>query len=101
MKKTTRKKTVKKSAPKKAAVKKAAVKKAAVKKAAPKKAAVKIYTDKDFAKNTSVTLDANEMAIICNALEAFKETILYKSLVPISRAVYSKTKKGFTDQAKK
>ena len=86
MKKTTRKKTVKKAAAKKAAV---------------KKAAAKIYTDKDFAKNTSVTLDANEMAIICNALEAFKETKLYKSLVPISRAVYSKTKKGFTDQAKK
>lgn len=57
---------------KKAAVKKTAVKKAAVKKTPVKKAAVKgRYKSKDF-KQTVVTLDAAEMATICNALEHYK-----------------------------
>lgn len=52
--------------------KKAAVKKAAVKKAAVKKTAVKgRFKAKDF-KQTLVTLEAHEMATICNALEAYK-----------------------------
>lgn len=56
--------------------KKAAAKKAAAKKAAVKKAAAKgRYKSKDF-KQTLVTLEANEMATICNALEAYKENRL-------------------------
>lgn len=56
--------------------KKAAVKKAAVKKTPVKKTPVKgRYKSKDF-KQTVVTLDAAEMATICNALEAYKENRL-------------------------
>lgn len=61
---------------KKAAVKKTAVKKAAVKKTPVKKTPVKgRYKSKDF-KQTVVTLDATEMATICNALEHYKENRL-------------------------
>lgn len=50
--------------------------KAAVKKAAVKKVTVKgRYKSKDF-KQTLVTLEAHEMATICNALEAYKENRL-------------------------
>lgn len=70
MAKTKKKKAAtKKAAPKK---KKATAKKAAPKKKTPtaKKAAGR-YKSNDF-KQTVVTLEAAEMATICNALEAFK-----------------------------
>ena len=61
------KRKIKKAATKKAAPKK---KKAATKKAAPKKKkAVAKFTADDF-KNTTVNLDAREMAVICNVLKS-------------------------------
>ena len=60
---------------------KAAIKKAAVKKAAVKKVTVKgRYKSKDF-KQTVVTLDAAEMATICNALEYYKANRLLTSFL--------------------
>ncbi len=75
-KKTNKKPAAKKAAAKKAAAKKAAAKKPVAKKAPAKKAAAKgRYKSKDF-KQTLVTLEAHEMATICNALEAYKENRL-------------------------
>lgn len=72
------KRKIKKVAAKKAAPKK---KKTVAKKSAPKKKkAVAKFTAADF-KNTTVNLDAREMAVICNVLE--------RSSVPGAKKLFS------------
>lgn len=106
MKKTTRKTTTRQAAAKKAAAKKAAVKKATPKKrkAAVKKAATERpfkFMDKDFKNITLVEMSANEMALVCNALDAFQNGETFRSMNPDNQELLKRLLKDFKSQKSK
>ena len=78
---------------------KAAVKKAAVKKAAAKRPFK--FMDKDFKNITLVEINAGEMALICNALDAFQNGATFRSMNPDNKELLKRLLKDFKSQKAK